>query len=504
MIALGCFSLIGLVVSTQGGGSVPLKQVHVFEVAQPPAGPMPRARGVDSTLVRVDFAKLHALRVADHVDLDMVESDEIGVVRRVERRSESRFSVFGKLASDPDSFFIITVEDDVAVGLIEAPQRRRAIKLAYLAEGVHEIATIARSAFPSCGNHGVGQAAAHGPDSAPAEEESTVHDPLTEDGSRSAAGSCATPRRHFDVLIYYTPAARMEAGGTAAMQAECQMAVDTTNQVYEDSLIAARMVLVERFEINYTENTDVTIDRDRLTHPSDGFLDGIHGDRNIYGADFVSLFVDSSDESACGIAYCLPSGPHEGFSIVQRGCASNNFTFPHEVGHLQGCAHNISDAGTGCNMYCDAYAHRFFGDSGDGFRTVMGYNNDAEAYTRIGKFSTPSVSHDGVTIGYTCNNPVPGANNAGTINSTTASREDWRDPRFDVWVDYGTATTWEGTFQSPCPSVSDGASQIFAGGLAPYIQPELWIKSGTTSETLTISKPMTIRSCGGSAVIGQL
>jgi hypothetical protein len=312
-------------------------------------------------------------------------------------------------------------------------------------------------------------------------------------------GGCNAPRRHFDVLIFYTSTARSEAGGTSAMNAECQLAVDTANQTYSNSGIPARIVLVYRGLISYSETGDFESDRDRLTDTDDGYMDNVHGERSTYGGDFVSLFVSDANYSDCGKAYCLPSGPEEGFCVVDRSCASSNFSFAHEIGHLQGCAHNREDTGSGCSYYCDSYGYRFTGNTGV-WRTVMSYNDDDGSYTRIGWFSNPLVNFDGVPTGASGDCDVS-TNNAGTIYGTTPSRENWHIPRFEVWVGTGSPVD-RGTYQDPWPIVSLGVAAIYPGSATPIVQPALWIKQGSYNETLTISKPMIIRSCGGLARIG--
>ena len=47
-----------------------------------------------------------------------------------------------------------------------------------------------------------------------------------------------------------------------------------------------------------------------------------------------------------------------------------------------------------------------------------------------------------------------------------------------------------------------GVAAVYGGSAAPYIEPVLHVKAGSTTETITISKPMRIESCGGTARIG--
>jgi hypothetical protein len=65
-----------------------------------------------------------------------------------------------------------------------------------------------------------------------------------------------------------------------------------------------------------------------------------------------------------------------------------------------------------------------------------------------------------------------------------------------TWVDFAYSGSENGTFQKPYNTVAEGVSAVPAGGA-------LIIKAGSSSETPTISKGMTIRSYGGAVSIGQ-
>ena len=481
----------------------PVEAVALF---QPVAAPVTAVAALQpaATPVAVQYSALEALTPGQAVTLAVSPIGALaGTVRRIETRKPGRYSVFGRIDNDPDGFFVLTVEHDVVVGMLQSYATGESYRLEHLAPGVAQIRPIDQASFPPCGlPRNAGGADADGQDVA-------GQTPVPGAGAGAGGGSvelgtCAAPPRHFDVILYYTDQARRDAGGTTAMQAECQNAVDVANETYDDSEISARIVLVFAEEVTYNESSDMENDRDRLQDDSDGILDFVHDDRDAFGADFVSLFVDDSDADACGIAYCTPSGSEEGFCIVQRGCASSNFSFVHEIGHLQGCAHNKEDAGSGCNEWCYSYGSRFFGDSGAGWRTVMAYDNDDNDFTRIGKFSNPSVNHDGEPTGYDCPFLGKGADNARTINGTTIDREGWRSPKFEVWVEKDAPLFWSGTFQDPWPTVAIGAAAVYGGADTPLVQPELWIKSATYDESVSISKAMTLRACGGSVtIVGQ-
>jgi hypothetical protein len=65
-----------------------------------------------------------------------------------------------------------------------------------------------------------------------------------------------------------------------------------------------------------------------------------------------------------------------------------------------------------------------------------------------------------------------------------------------VWVDFAYGGTEHGLFTQPYNTLAEGISAVPSGG-------QLCIKAGSTNETATITKAMTIHSYGGVVVIGQ-
>jgi hypothetical protein len=105
----------------------------------------------------------------------------------------------------------------------------------------------------------------------------------------------------IDVLVLYTPAARMAAGSIPAIRAVVDLAVAETNASYGNSGIVQRLRLVHTAEVNYSEvGGDFKTDLTRLSGTTDGYMDEVHALRNTHGADLVALIID--DSSLCGRA----------------------------------------------------------------------------------------------------------------------------------------------------------------------------------------------------------
>ena len=114
------------------------------------------------------------------------------------------------------------------------------------------------------------------------------------------------------------------------------------------------------------------------------------------------------------------------FSIINRGCASGNFSFAHELGHNMGCGHERGNADEQ-GLYSYSRGFRFLGSDGvTSYRTVMAY----EPGTRVGYFSNPNISFMGTPTGVTIGQANE-AFNAQTINNSASTVANWR--RSTVW-----------------------------------------------------------------------
>jgi hypothetical protein len=215
-----------------------------------------------------------------------------------------------------------------------------------------------------------------------------------------------------DLIVYYTPIARQQAGGPAAIETDIAMSVEATNQAYIDSEIDVQVNLLLVQEIAYGENGGYADHLYRLTNGSDGIMDEVHLMRNELGADLVSLYVD--DGQYCGIAWLMnnvsPAFAGNGFSIVTWYCSS--LVLAHELGHNMGCHHDHDNASSS-PAYNYSYGHRWNGDSGALWRTIMSYSPGV----RIGRFSNPGLLFDGQPTGVP-NGETDPADNALTINQT--------------------------------------------------------------------------------------
>jgi len=348
--------------------------------------------------VQLDVARLFDEQKASPSDLhvDLFDADSLTLMpERLERRAEGNYTWHGKLKDHPNGFAMITVVNGQVSGMIELGDNSRGSASRYqlqsTADGLTLLQEIDSRAFPE--DH-----PASGELVAPVDNVKPMFGPKASskgtlaDGVIEKADSAAI----IDVMIVYSNQTAAAAGTGIAAQA--QQAVDTANLAYANSGITTQLRLVYVGPANYDESGDFNTDLNRLTTGTDGYMDNVATLRDTYGADLVSLFVENGQY--CGLGWVGPSAGY-GFTVVNRGCASSNLSFPHELGHNFGARHDTYvDAST--TPY--AYGHGWV-DIGKGFRDVMAYNNACAAYgvncTRIPYFSNPNITYSSDVLGST-------------------------------------------------------------------------------------------------------
>jgi peptidyl-Asp metalloendopeptidase len=264
----------------------------------------------------------------------------------------------------------------------------------------------------------------------------------------------------IDVMVVYTPQARINRGGTAAMEAAIADGIALANTAYANSGITTRLRLVHAAEVSYTETYNSGTDLSRLQKSNDGYADEIHTWRNQYGADLVSMLLSSLDSGVAGRAYVMSyvhgSFASYAFSVVHQNYV-DSFTFPHELGHNMGASHDHDNGSVGAYPY--SFGYRVPGE----FRTVMSYPcyYQGLAYCQQQPyFSNPAVLFNGMPTGVD-----DWADNARTFNETAWTVANFRQsvsatantPPIvaagpDASIVAGTALTQSGSFTDTGPS----------------------------------------------------
>jgi len=250
---------------------------------------------------------------------------------------------------------------------------------------------------------------------------------------------CGSEGVTIDVAVVYTRAAREAAGGTAAIEALIDLWVAETNGAYDASGVRHRLALVAREEVDYVESGDAGIDMERLSEPSDGYLDSVHDLRDRAGADLVHLIVSESNFGGQGqrpgaFSFCIVTFP-------------DSSCFAHELGHNMALRHERyeqsfkRDWGGGVLTLDPAYGYvneRAFqagAPESSRWRTIMAYGtqcDDADfRCNRLLRFSNPRQQYDGDPLGVPqepANRDVDGpADAVAVLNATGPAVALWRD-----------------------------------------------------------------------------
>ena len=389
----------GLFISLSGSATAPDKQtaadLSVFR----------------SRLVRIDWDRMRSVdgtaqgraTASGSVVLNLFEDAVFNaVLDRREVRSTKKITWSGHIEGVPRSHVTLVVENGVMVGNVRVADSYFQVR--YVGADMHVIQQIDESRFP--------------PDGEPIPVYLPAQGTIPDFGI-AAADDGST----FDVMVVYTPAARAAAGGTTAINALINLAVAETNTAYAKSGIFPRLRLIHTEEVAYTESGNFSTDLNRITNPSDGFMDNVHPLRNAHGADLVSLIVEGT--SLCGIAWLMTTQSNEfealAFSVVARICATGNYSFGHELGHNMGLQHDRAAApANGVFPFSHGYV-----DIPHNFRDIMGTQTSCITCVRIQNFSNPNVTFNGFPTGVSQALPQS-ADAAASLNATAFTVANWR------------------------------------------------------------------------------
>ena len=248
----------------------------------------------------------------------------------------------------------------------------------------------ARPAYPTL-NQGLPTAPPHaaGPTHAPSPPPPS---PL------GGACSCPDDQSIVDVLCVYTSLARTSSGGLPALTARLQNAIDATNGAYTNSGLNSGGVnrlqirLAGMVEIAYAEQSPPPPNwlnhLQRVTDPSDGYMDNVQSLRDQYKADTVLLVIDDPAFTG-GTAWWALWDQAQAYSCINwRGLGGGNLTLAHELGHNFGCAHDHESDSSAPLSY--AWGH-YFTSGGNTYGTIMAYPGNI----RLQQFSNPHQIHPG-------------------------------------------------------------------------------------------------------------
>lgn len=354
-----------------------------------------------SRQVRIDFARLDAARDdvmarrSAHVLLNLFDGVVFRAVVDHTAPASTGYSLSGRLEGIPFGTVALVRNRDVVLGKVRTPLAVYTIRT--LGAGIHVIERSDPETFRE-------------------------HPPLTPDISAAPRESRAGPAdaddgSTIDVFVFWTAAARRDAGGSRQIQTAIDLAVVETNDAYAASGARQRIELVGAVEVNYEESGRLTVDLGRLVDPADGYMDEVHAIRDRYAADLVH-FVPSGlcgGGGVEGLANAM-TNPSPGFAsfafaasvfcdqqnllsgVVRTGLGSS--LFAHELGHNMGLQHDRYARYTTLNEpfpyshgYVNQAAFEDRAEPGARWRTIMSYHDQCSdagfSCRRLLRFSNP-------------------------------------------------------------------------------------------------------------------
>lgn len=192
------------------------------------------------------------------------------------------------------------------------------------------------------------------------------------------------------VLVIATQGAINAYGGN--MRAKAELAVAESNEGFKNGRTNIRMELADYRTTGFPDGR-MGDDLGRLQSLGDGQLDEVHALRDAARADVVVMLTDGKD--ACGVGYINAPASHA-FAVVGWRCATGNYSFAHEVGHVLGANHDRANASG--SPYPYGHGYQFSLGSGERFRTIMSYDCPGGC-TRINSWSNPDITYGGARTG---------------------------------------------------------------------------------------------------------
>lgn len=278
------------------------------------------------------------------------------------------------------------------------------------------------------------------------------------------------------VLVLYTQNA-MSSPSVSNIKNTILTAVEFTNLSFSNSQINCQIELVYAGLTNYTESGFST-DLLRFRISGDGYMDEVHSLRDKYSADVCVLL--NNDTTNCGLAPGIGVTEDKAFCVVSTNstCATTNYSFGHEIGHLLGCNHDPLNESPN-NLF--TYGHGYVNPTKT-WRTIMAYKPENIEYCpRLLSWSNPNVTHDGEPMG-----TIATHNNARVWNERSNIVMAFRQPDNNVTftgsdmpnTQYADVIAKQNITTSGTVNVNNGNTLNMRAGNSIYLQPGFSVQTG--------------------------
>ena len=207
-------------------------------------------------------------------------------------------------------------------------------------------------------------------------------------------------------------------------------------------------------------------------------MDEVHALRNKYSADVCVLLIN--DSQYCGLAPGIGVTEDKAFCVVSTfsTCATTNYSFGHEIGHLLGCDHDPLNE-SGYTPF--AYGHGYVNPSKT-WRTIMAYKPENTNYCpRLLYWSNPNVTYSGEPMGTSATH-----DNTRVWNERSNTVMAFRQPDNDVTftssdmpnTQYADVIAKQNITTSGTVNVNSGNTLSMRAGNSIYLQPGFSVQTG--------------------------
>jgi len=206
----------------------------------------------------------------------------------------------------------------------------------------------------------------------------------------------------FTIIVAYTS---WFAAFVGDVQAYMDLLEFETNLSYSNSQINTRVRIVHAYQTSYISpfatpgfpSMYAFIDYgDYFFNTANPETQELHNLRDQYNADIMFVLTEDSYHQ-CGKARGIGVSENNAIAFARESCAVGYYSFGHEIGHLFGARHIISQDP---NTEPFSYGHGYCNVTPNTWRTVMAYNCASETGgPRIMQWSNPNVSINGEPSG---------------------------------------------------------------------------------------------------------
>jgi len=238
------------------------------------------------------------------------------------------------------------------------------------------------------------------------------------------------PNDDYDIhllFVYTQKAATWASANATSIDYVIDQAMLRANQAMVNSGTGVTFKMVYKYQTDYVE-TNTSQDFYRLFEPDDGYMDEVWPLRDAFCADMVVFLAEIGYTGGSGWLLTNPNGfwnDRYAMSINRVQQSHTGYTVVHEMGHNMGAHHHAGQAtqpGPNTDLpaplnQCSAGWKGTVSGTPAKVCSIMTYEAASEYgesgnYTRIGYFSTPLKSYNGVVIG-----------DATTMDNTRVLRE---------------------------------------------------------------------------------